>query len=151
MSNFSSRWRGTKAPLTRDRRVPSVITGQIYETRRAPSATAAEAVAGARSSASDAVAHVRNELPSGAQAKARFATIRSLVARNPLGLALGSVAAGFLIGLTLPVSDLERDQVGPIGEHMVDSAKAAAGNVVEQGKAVVTQAVGDALSAKRSP
>jgi hypothetical protein len=33
---------------------------------------------------------------------------------------------------------------------MVDSAKAAAGDVVEQGKAAVTQAVGDALSAKGS-
>jgi hypothetical protein len=30
-------WRGTKAPLTRVRRVPSVITGQIYETRGAAS------------------------------------------------------------------------------------------------------------------
>ena len=124
--------------------------GGAASSAQATAATAAEAVAGARSSASDAVEHVRNELPSGAQAKERFATIRSFVARNPLGLALGSGAAGFLIGLTLPVSDLERDQVGPIGEHMVDSAKAAAGNVVEQGKAAVTQAVGDALNAKRS-
>jgi hypothetical protein len=124
--------------------------GGAASSAQATAATAAEAVAGARCSASDAIEHARNQLPSERRRKNGSATIRSFVARNPLGLALGSVAAGFLVGLTLPVSDLERDQVGPIGEYMVDSAKAAAGNVVEQGKAAVTQAVGDALNAKRS-
>jgi hypothetical protein len=46
----------------------------------------------------------------------------------------------------LPVSDLERDRVGRLGERMTEQAKSAASDALEQGKAVVTQALGDAIS-----
>ncbi len=124
--------------------------GGAASSAQATAGNAADVLADARSSASDAVAHARNQLPTGGQAKERFQTMRSLAARNPLGLALGSIAVGFLIGSTLPVSDIERDQVGPIGEQKVDNAKPAAGNVIEQGKAV-TQAVGTADAADCRP
>lgn len=75
---------------------------------------------------------------------------KDLLEKNPLGLAIGSIAAGFLIGLALPVSDLERDKVGPLGERVKDQAKQAASEMVAQGKAVVTTAVHDALGTAKS-
>ena len=73
-------------------------------------------------------------------------SIRSAAARNPLGLAIGSVAAGFLVGLCLPVSKVERERVGLLGERMTAQAKTAAADAIEEGKAAVTHAIGDALS-----
>lgn len=72
------------------------------------------------------------------------------VSRNPLGIAIGAVAVGFLAGLVLPVSDLERDRVGPVGEQLTENAKSAAASAIEQGKAAVSQAVTDALSGTSS-
>lgn len=91
------------------------------------------------SSASDAVAAMPNPA-------AGLRTAGSIASANPLGLAIGAVAVGFLVGLCLPVSDLERERVGKIGEQMTEQAKSAAAGAIEQGKAVVTQAIGDVIS-----
>ncbi len=99
-----------------------------------------DATSGAKEKAASAVA----AMPSPSQA---VQTIGTIASNNPLGLAIGSVAAGFLIGLCLPVSDIERDRVGRIGERMTEQAKSAAADAVEQGKAAVTQVIGDAISA----
>lgn len=117
---------------------------------QARAADVVDAASDTRSSISDATAHARNQLPTGTQAKQRVRSMRSRVEQNPLGLAIGSIAAGFLIGSMLPVSDVERENIGPIGEKMVGSAKDAAANVVEQGKTAVTNAVSDAFSRRGS-
>ena len=122
--------------------------GGATASAQAATANAADAVADARSSAGDAVTQARAALPSSAEAKERFEKVRSLAERNPLGIGLGAMAAGFLIGLLLPVGEIEREQVGSLGEQMVDNAKATADNALEQGKAAITQAVGDALHGK---
>jgi len=99
----------------------------------------------AMSSARNAVGSAASSAQQSA-ASATDAVRQSVVARNPLGLAIGALAVGFLIGLALPVTEIERERVGPIGEQMTDSAKSAAQSALEQGKAAVTQAIGDALS-----
>ena len=104
---------------------------------------AGDAIGGATSSAKETAANAVAAMPSPSEA---VQTIGTIASNNPLGLAIGSIAAGFLIGLLLPVSDIERDRVGRIGEQMTDKAKSAAADAVEQGKAAVTQAIGDAIS-----
>ncbi len=83
---------------------------------------------------------------SGEATKSLAFSTKGFLEKNPLGLAIGSLAAGFLLGLALPVSDLERDNVGPIGEKVKDQAKSAATEMVAQGKAAVATAVSDALT-----
>jgi len=104
---------------------------------------AGDAIGDAAAGAKEKVASAVAAMPSPSQA---VQTIGTIASNNPLGLAIGSIAAGFLIGLCLPVSDIERDRVGRIGERMTEQAKSAAADAVEQGKAAVTQAIGDALS-----
>ncbi|MGA9274848.1 MAG: DUF3618 domain-containing protein [Candidatus Cybelea sp.] len=84
-------------------------------------------------------------------AGAGLRSIRSAAARNPLGLAIGSIAAGFLVGLCLPVSAVERERVGRLGERMTAQAKSAAVDAIEEGTAAVTHAIGDALSSTLPP
>jgi uncharacterized protein YjbJ (UPF0337 family) len=108
--------------------------------------SATGAVSGAASSVRSKAGSAASAMPSREDAAEGLRTMGSFASRNPLGIAIGSVAVGFLIGLCLPVSDIERDRVGQLGEQMTDQAKAAASSALEQGKAAVTQAIGDALT-----
>ena len=107
-------------------------------------------VSGAVASVTSAVSDAQGAISTAAAAvpspSESLSVVRSVAADNPLGLVIGSVAAGFLIGLCLPVSDLERERVGRLGERMTEQAKSAATEAIEQGKAAVTQAIGDAIS-----
>ena len=105
-----------------------------------------DAIKGQVSKVGDAVAQARDRLPSAEDARQGVRTLRTVASSNPLGVAIGSVAVGFLVGLLLPVTEIERERVGPVGEQITESAKSAASKAVEQGKAAVTQALGDALT-----
>ena len=100
-------------------------------------------VAGA---ARDAAVDARRRLPTGDDARVALSGAKGIMQDHPLGLAIGSIAIGLLLGSLLPVSALERKQIGPIGEKLTDSATAAASDLVDQGKGAVTQAVSDAFS-----
>jgi hypothetical protein len=59
---------------------------------------------------------------------------------NPLGLAVGAAAAGFLIGMALPSTQIEDEKLG----EQADAVKRAAGEMgqeaLERGKSVAQQA-----------
>jgi hypothetical protein len=115
------------------------IRGKVSDTI----ASAAGALSGAASTAKAGVGSAVAAMPDPASG---LRSAGSLASANPLGLALGAVAVGFLIGLCLPVTDIERERVGKIGEQMTEQAKSAAADAIEQGKAAVTQAIGDVIS-----
>ena len=68
-----------------------------------------------------------------------------MVAENPLGLARGGLALGILAGLLVPVTDFERDKVGPLRDDLLDRAQAIGGDAVEHGKAVLRDATQTAI------
>jgi ElaB/YqjD/DUF883 family membrane-anchored ribosome-binding protein len=70
-----------------------------------------------------------------------------IAAENPIGLAVGAAAVGFLAGLMLPVSEYERRKVGPIRDELIDRAQSVGGSVVEHGKEVVRETAQAALDA----
>src|SRR5579885_2305031 len=78
------------------------VSGAI-NTARGAIGNAAGAI---QSGAGSAIGGVTESLPSSEEAAQRFADLRSLASRNPLGLAIGSVAVGFLVGLVLPVTQI---------------------------------------------
>lgn len=55
---------------------------------------------------------------------------------NPLGLAVGAVAAGFLIGSLLPSTRMEEEKLGPVASDLRDQATDLATEAVEHGKQV---------------
>lgn len=65
---------------------------------------------------------------------------------NPLGLAIGAAAVGFLAGLMMPVTDYERDTIGPIRDDLVDKAQQIGSDALEHGKAVLQETAQAALS-----
>jgi hypothetical protein len=68
---------------------------------------------------------------------------KSAVAHNPLALLGGSFALGLVTGLILPVTEVERRNIGPLRDQLVDRAQEAASAAVAQGR----QAVGEAARA----
>lgn len=62
-----------------------------------------------------------------------------IAAENPLRLALGALAVGFLAGLIAPVTELEREKVGPLRDELLEKAQTIGGEVVEHGKQVLQE------------
>lgn len=116
------------------------IKGKVADTL----SSATGAMSGAASSAKAGIANAAAAIPDPGSS---LRTVGSVASANPLGLAIGAVAIGFLVGLCLPVTDIERERVGKIGEHMTEQAKSAAAGAIEQAKSAATQAIGDAISA----
>jgi hypothetical protein len=58
---------------------------------------------------------------------------------NPIGLALGGVAAGFLAGMLIPSTRIEDEKVGPVAEQVKEKAVETGQEAVERGKDVAGQ------------
>ena len=66
---------------------------------------------------------------------------------NPLGLAIGGVAVGFIAGMLVPSSRVEDEKIGPVADQVKDQLKETGQEAVERGKDVAQQA---AQSAKET-
>jgi hypothetical protein len=59
---------------------------------------------------------------------------------NPLGLAIGGVAAGFLIGMLIPSTRIEDEKVGPMADDVKHRAAETGQEALERGKQVAQDA-----------
>jgi len=59
---------------------------------------------------------------------------------NPLGLAVGAVAAGFLLGMLVPSSRVEDEKLGPVADRVKEQAKETGQEALERGKQVAQSA-----------
>ena len=66
---------------------------------------------------------------------------------NPLGLAVGAVAAGFLAGMLVPSTRVEDERLGPVADDVKDRAKQTGQEALERGRQVAQDA---AQTAKES-
>lgn len=84
------------------------------------------------SGAGDQAGEVTDRAPSAEDVKHRTRQAAGIVRENPLGLALGAAAAGFLVGLLLPSTRLEDERIG----EAADAIKARA---AETGKEALSR------------
>jgi Protein of unknown function (DUF3618) len=75
--------------------------------------------------------------------------MRETAETNPVGLAMGGLAVGFILGTLLPQTRVENEQIGGLSDRVVDAAKQTAGEAVERGKQVAQDAVGAAVDTAR--
>jgi uncharacterized protein DUF3618 len=89
----------------------------------------------------DAVAAKVGEVtPDRTQVKHRMAGMKHGAEANPIGLALGGAAVGFVAGLLLPSTRMEDEHVGPMADDLKASAVDAGREAVERGREVAEQA-----------
>ncbi len=94
----------------------------------------------------DKLGGVTDKLPSTGDVTGAAKRGVGIALENPLGLAIGAAAVGFLAGLMMPVTDYERDTIGPIRDDLVDKAQQMGSDVLEHGKAVLQETAQAALS-----
>jgi hypothetical protein len=123
----------------------SGATGKVGDALADARDTVTGKVGDVTSNVTDGVGGIAEKLPSGADVKNVARRGVGIAAENPLGLALGAVAVGFLAGLLTPVTDYEREKVGPIRDDLLDRAQSVGSDVLEHGKQVLQETVQSAV------
>jgi hypothetical protein len=100
-----------------------------------------------KSKAGLAGSKVGEATPSGEDVKQGGRRAVGIARENPIGLALGSVAVGFVLGLAVPSTRAEDERIGPVADQVKDKARETGGEALERGKAVAQEA---AQSAKET-
>jgi ElaB/YqjD/DUF883 family membrane-anchored ribosome-binding protein len=142
--------------------VPSRAKDKVSETmdsvKNKVSGTATrakEAVVGTASRAgntmSDTTSRVGDATPSGGQVKQQAKRAAGLAQENPLGLAVGAAALGFLAGLAVPSTRVENERLGPVADQVKDKVKETGQEALDRGKQVAQEVASSAAeTAKQS-
>jgi gas vesicle protein len=93
---------------------------------------AREAVTGTTSRAGDAT-------PSRGEVKQQSRRVAGLARENPLGLAIGAAAIGFLAGLAVPSTRVENERLGPVADQVKDKVKETGQEALDRGKQVAQE------------
>jgi hypothetical protein len=64
--------------------------------------------------------------------------------QNPIGLAVGAAAVGFVAGMVVPSTKIEDEKLGPMADQVKETAKETGQEAVERGKQVAQQAAASA-------
>jgi hypothetical protein len=69
---------------------------------------------------------------------------KGIAQENPLGLAIGAVAVGFVGGLLIPSTRVEDEKLGPMADQVKEKAKETGQEAMDRGREVVRQAADSA-------
>jgi hypothetical protein len=79
--------------------------------------------------------------PDSAEVKQQAKKAASVAQENPLGLAIGSLAVGFLAGMLIPSTRVEDEKLGEVSDQVIEKAKQTGQEALEHGKQVAQDAV----------
>jgi hypothetical protein len=98
-----------------------------------------EAVVGAKDSATGAAGSVADSAPDREQVKRQARQAKGLAQENPLGLAIGSIAVGFIAGLLVPATRIEDEKLGEASDQVIAKARETGQEALEHGKQVAQE------------
>ena len=78
--------------------------------------------------------------PDGAEVTQGVNRMKRLAERNPLGLAIGGAAVGFIAGALLPSTRVEDERIGAMADEVKATAAEAGREALDRGKDVVQDA-----------
>jgi ElaB/YqjD/DUF883 family membrane-anchored ribosome-binding protein len=87
--------------------------------------------------------------PDSEQVKRQARRAKSVAQENPLGLAVGAVAVGFLAGMLIPSTRVEDEKMGSLSDDVIDRAKQTGQEALERGKQVAQDAAETAKDSGR--
>jgi uncharacterized protein DUF3618 len=126
---------------TKDSMVGAARSGVERLTAPLPSSDeSASAVSSAASAVSEATGSVAGRVADAIPDREQVKEVVSVAQSNPVGLALGATAVGFLIGLALPSTMAEDQKLGPVSDRIKEQASEAGQQALEHGKQVVQSA-----------
>ena len=112
-----------------------------------------ESVMGVASSAKERLVgagqSVGDATPDTEQVKQQARRATSVAQENPLGLAVGAVAVGFLAGMLIPSTRVEDEKLGEMSDDVIERAKQTGQEALERGKQVAQDAAETATDSGR--
>jgi hypothetical protein len=103
---------------------------------------AREAVVGSTSRVGDAT-------PSRGEVKQQSRRVAGMAKENPLGLAIGAAAVGFLAGLAVPSTRVEDERLGPVADQVKDKVKETGQEAMDRGRQVAQDVASTAADTAR--
>jgi gas vesicle protein len=94
-----------------------------------------------------AKAKVSGATPDSGDVKQGARRAKGIAEENPLGLAIGAAAVGFVAGLLVPSTQMEDEKIGPVADQVKDKAKETGQEALERGKQVAQEAAETAREA----
>ena len=79
---------------------------------------------------------VSDRTPDSQQVKHTAHRARSVAQENPIGLAIGSLAVGFVAGMLMPSTRVEDEKLGEMSDTFVDKVKETGQEALEHGRQV---------------
>jgi ElaB/YqjD/DUF883 family membrane-anchored ribosome-binding protein len=132
---------------------PDRIRAEIEQTRADMSETvdalgykadvksrAKENLQGKKTSAKESVMGVKDRLvggtPDSGEVKHKAKKAASVAQENPLGLAIGSIAVGFIAGMLIPSTRVEDEKIGSVADDVKAKVKETGSEALEHGTQV---------------
>ena len=84
-------------------------------------------------------AKVGDVTPEGEQVTQSMGRMKRVAERNPLGLAIGGAAVGFIAGVVVPATRVENERIGPIADDVKATAAEAGREALDRGKHVAQE------------
>jgi gas vesicle protein len=92
------------------------------------------------------VSKVSGNTPNSGDVKQGTKRAAGVAQENPLGLAIGAAAVGFVAGMLIPSTSVEDEKVGPLADQVKEKAKETGQEAMERGKQVAEEAAESAKS-----
>jgi len=121
----------------------SRVTGALPDVGGVASSAAAtigDAASNVASTVGDAGSSVASSVESAIPDRSQVKQTVSVAQSNPLGLAVGSVAVGFLAGMLIPSTRTEDRKLGPFADQVKSQAREIGQEALEHGKDVAQDA-----------
>jgi len=117
-------------------KITGTATG-VKESIVGSAGTVKEQVAGTASSVNEATPGTEDIKQGARQAV-------GLAQSNPLGLAIGAAAVGFIAGLLVPSTNIENEKMGEMSDQLIDQVKSTGQEALEHGKQVAQEVASQA-------
>ena len=131
-------------------RAKDAVSEKVENVKSKVSDTATRAKEAVTGTTSRVGGRVADATPSSGQVRQQARRTAGLAKENPLGLAIGAVAVGFLAGLAVPSTRVEDEQFGPMADQVRGKVKETGQEALDRGKQVVQEVASSAADTARS-
>ena len=126
-------------------RAKEAVSDKVDSVKSAVSDTATRA----REAVTGSTGRVAEAPPSRGEVTQQTRRAAGVARENPLGLAIGAAAVGFLAGLVVPSTRVEDQRLGPVADQVRDRVKATGEEALDRGRQVAQDAAGSAADTAR--